>query len=56
MSRAVFFGVFGWKSDKHAIVRYYKSKRHAAVGDKTVTLRTDWLNLRPFLFFRPTPF
>jgi len=55
MSRAVFFGVFGFKSDKRAIVCYYKTKRHAGIGDKTVTLRTDWLNLHPFVFLLPTP-
>ena len=55
MSGAVLFGVFGLKSDKHAIFRYYKTNRHAAIGDKPVTLRTDWLNLRPFVFLRPTP-
>ena len=55
MSRAAFFGVFGLKSDKHAIVYYYKTKRHAAIGEKTVTLRTDWLNLHFFIFLRPTP-
>ena len=54
MSRAVFFRVFCLKCDKHAIVCYYKTKRHAAIGDKTVTLRTDWLNLRSFVFLRQT--
>jgi hypothetical protein len=55
MSRAVFFGAFRLKSGNHAIVCYYKTKRHAAIGDKTVTLRTDWLNLRSFVFLQQTP-
>jgi hypothetical protein len=56
ISRAVLFGIFGLKSDKHAIFCYCKTKRHAAIGDKPFTLRTDWLNLRPFVFLRPTSF
>jgi hypothetical protein len=55
MSCAVLFGVFGLKCDKHAIFCYYRTKRHAATGDKTITLRNDWLNLRPFVFLRPAP-
>jgi len=55
MSRAVLFGVFCLKSDKQATFCYYKTKGHAAIGDKPVTLRTYWLNFRLFVFWRPTP-